>query len=468
LELIRTKHPDLSTFVFTDFQKFIAEISENFKDNSIVSFAFPISKINLISTIDSINKNYEHILFFKAATGNYSYVAINRLIDLSFEPGKISQIEPDISEIRSNIINNWGDYNLVNLPIITGAVNFSADHLNDGWNDFGANKLTVPEIIIYQQLEETFLIYNHIFCSSNNFDDHLNKIDQIINSVLTTDQSKNKNSVFYFAKNGKDDNAKAEWNNLITDAKDYLKSSLSKIVLSRKIEIEVTDKINWSNLIGKLKDENPECYIFMYKSNDAVFFGASPEKFLSVNDKIIDIDAMAGSAAGDSTDITSELLNKKNLKEHKIVTDFICDILSNYAENVIAAEQPLVIKLSDVQHLHTKISAQLQSKEKVLSLIDSLFPTPAVCGIPKDGALKAIRELEKHDRGLYSGLIGWINPKMNCEFAVAIRSAFYKNNKLFLYAGSGIVEESVPEDEFLETELKLKTILKLFDEKNTR
>jgi menaquinone-specific isochorismate synthase len=64
-------------------------------------------------------------------------------------------------------------------------------------------------------------------------------------------------------------------------------------------------------------------------------------------------------------------------------------------------------------------------------------------------------------------LIGWINPELNCEFAVAIRSAFYKKNKLSLFAGSGIVEESVPEDEFLETELKLKTILKLFDGKNT-
>jgi menaquinone-specific isochorismate synthase len=65
-------------------------------------------------------------------------------------------------------------------------------------------------------------------------------------------------------------------------------------------------------------------------------------------------------------------------------------------------------------------------------------------------------------------LIGWINLELNCEFAVAIRSALYKKSKLFLFAGSGIVEESVPEDEFLETELKLKTILKLFDGKNTR
>ena len=468
MELLRTKHPDLTTIVFTDFRKFIDENRENFRDDSIISFAFPINNINLISTLDTINKNYEHVFFYKGANDNYSYIAINRLIELSIQPGKISLVAPNISEIQSRIINNWSEYDLENLPVLTGAVNFSADHLNDDWNDFEANKLIVPEIIIYRQLEKTFLVYNHLFSSTNNFDEHLNQFHQIINSLLNVEGSNNNNSVVKVAKNGKTENEKDEWEKLISDAKEYLKTSLSKIVLSRKIEFETFDVVHWSNLIGNLNKENPDCYIFMYKSNDAIFFGASPEKFLSVQDKVIDIDAMAGSAAGDSRDVTRELLNNKNLKEHKIVTEFICDVLSNYAENITAAEQPLIIKLSDVQHLHTKISAQLQSKEKVLSLIDSLFPTPAVCGIPKEKALKAIRELETHDRGLYSGLIGWINLEMNCEFAVAIRSAFYKNNKLFLYAGSGIVEESVPEDEFLETELKLKTILKLFDEKNTR
>jgi menaquinone-specific isochorismate synthase len=468
LELIRTKHSELSAVIFTEFQKFIDENSGNFKDAAVISFAHPISNINLISSIDSINKYFDYVSFYKAADESYSYIAINHLKELSFQPGKISNLTHHISAIRSKIVNNWSEYNLANLPLITGAVNFNTVHLNDDWNDFATNKLVVPEIIIYQHSEETFLIYNHINSSSDNIDEHLNKIDQVINSSLFNNKSNNNNLLVPINRNGVDENEKEDWEDLINNAKGYLKSSLSKIVLSRKIEIETTDEVNWSYLIEKLHDRNKECYIFMCKSNDAVFFGASPEKFLSVQDKIIDIDAMAGSAAGDSTDVTHELLNKKNLKEHKIVTDFICDTLSNYAKDVVAAEQPLIIKLSDVQHLHTKITAMLQSKEKVLNLIDSLFPTPAVCGIPKNEALKAIRELETHDRGLYSGLIGWINLELNCEFAVAIRSALYKKSKLFLFAGSGIVEESVPEDEFLETELKLKTILKLFDGKNTR
>ena len=75
-----------------------------------------------------------------------------------------------------------------------------------------------------------------------------------------------------------------------------------------------------------------------------------------------------------------------------------------------------------------------------------------------------VRKLEKFDRGLYSGLIGWISLEMNCEFAVAIRSALCKDEKLYIYAGAGIVEESDPKEEFFETELKFKTILNLFDE----
>ena len=90
----------------------------------------------------------------------------------------------------------------------------------------------------------------------------------------------------------------------------------------------------------------------------------------------------------------------------------------------------------------------------------------AVCGLPKQIARETINEIEKFDRGLFSGLIGWIDINFNCEFAVAIRSALYNKGELHLYAGAGIVEESIPEEEFIETEMKFNTILKLFNEQD--
>ncbi|MEJ2195108.1 MAG: hypothetical protein P8X73_09670, partial [Ignavibacteriaceae bacterium] len=219
MELIRTKHPDLSSIVFADFQKFVVENGKNIKDNSIISFAFPIKSINLISSLNSLNKIYNHVFYYKCANESYSYIAINRIKELPFESGKISKLAPELSELQSNIVKNWNEYNLVNVPLLTGAVNFGSDSFNDDWIDFGTSKLIIPEIIIYQHLDNTYLLYNYLFSSTSNFDNHLNKIDQIINLILTEKQTTINNSVFYISRNGKDENAKAVWDNVINNAK---------------------------------------------------------------------------------------------------------------------------------------------------------------------------------------------------------------------------------------------------------
>ena len=76
--------------------------------------------------------------------------------------------------------------------------------------------------------------------------------------------------------------------------------------------------------------------------------------------------------------------------------------------------------------------------------------------------MEIIRNLEPHDRGLYSGLVGWMDFDGNCELAVAIRSTLVKNNKVTAYAGAGLVKDSNLEEEFVETKLKMEPILSLF------
>src|SRR5690606_15629740 len=99
----------------------------------------------------------------------------------------------------------------------------------------------------------------------------------------------------------------------------------------------------------------------------------------------------------------------------------------------------------------------------MLHVMRSLFPTPAVCGIPKDKSLKLIEETETFDRGLFSGIIGWFNTDGYGEFFVSIRSALVNDKKLYAYAGCGIVDGSDPVEEFEETNLKLNPILSLFN-----
>jgi menaquinone-specific isochorismate synthase len=364
------------------------------------------------------------------------------------------------------LVSNWSDYDINNIPIISGGIKFDSEKSSDEWQDFRTIHFFVPQIIILQKENETFLIYNFLANSKINNEEILNNFTQAVSAIFNLDDEATVKKNIAYESNSEINNNKSLWNSIVTEAKKKLNRDLKKIVLSRKIEFLVKDDIDWTQMFRELETSFSNCYLFVLKSNDAVFFGASPEKFLSVLDNNIEIDALAGSAPGDSTDVESELLNKKNIKEHKYVIDFIGEAMSEYAHDIRVDRSPQIKKLKNVQHLYTKINAKLNEDRSVLSLIDSMFPTPAVCGLPKQIARETINEIEKFDRGLFSGLIGWIDINFNCEFAVAIRSALYKNGELHLYAGAGIVEESIPEEEYDETEMKFNTILNLFNEQN--
>ena len=449
-----------------DLRSFISKNEQNILDGSVVSFVFPVDKISLIAKLNLINDNYDEFLFFEKFEEGYSFVALNCLIELSSNKKDILSLEHDISKLKSQLVSNWSDYNVNNIPIISGGIKFDSEKFSDEWNNFRTIHFFVPQIIILQKEDETFLIYNFQANSKINNENIVIDFIQSVSAIFNLDDEETVKKNITYESNGETNNYKTLWNTIVTEAKNKLDHNLKKIVLSRRIELLVKVEIDWTQMFLELETTFSNCYLFLVKSKEAAFFGASPEKFLSIRDNNIEIDALAGSASGDSTDIESELLNKKNIKEHKYVIDFIGEAISEYAHDIRVDTSPQIKKLKNVQHLYTKINAKLNEDRNVLSLIDSMFPTPAVCGLPKQIARDTINEIEKFDRGLFSGLIGWIDINFNCEFAVAIRSAPYKKGELHLYAGAGIVEESIPEEEYVETEMKFNTILNLFHEQN--
>ena len=126
----------------------------------------------------------------------------------------------------------------------------------------------------------------------------------------------------------------------------------------------------------------------------------------------------------------------------------------------------MVKKFSNIQHLQTILRGKLKAESNIFDIILSLFPTPAVCGMPKLKALEIINELEDFDRGLFTGLIGWFNCKGYGEFNVTLRCGLINQDNLYVFAGCGIVENSDPIEEYEEINLKLKPILSLFENAN--
>jgi isochorismate synthase len=153
----------------------------------------------------------------------------------------------------------------------------------------------------------------------------------------------------------------------------------------------------------------------------------------------------------------------KNLHEHRLVIRAIRDILSERSISLSIPDKPSLINTTNLWHLATKISGEVKNrKENALSLACSLHPTPALSGFPHRQAWDLICQLEPFDRYLFGGIVGWIDDRGNGEWVVIIRCGMIKENSARLFAGSGIVVSSDPEEEWQETLAKLKMMLKAF------
>src|SRR5215216_4444630 len=157
-----------------------------------------------------------------------------------------------------------------------------------------------------------------------------------------------------------------------------------------------------------------------------------------------------------------QLLNSaKDREEQAIVARRIERTLAPVSLWVAAADDPVLVKVAGVQHLATPIRAQLADPVPAVELAGLLLPTPAVGGEPRDAALPLIPALEGLDRGWYAGAVGWTDLAEDGEFCVALRCALLRGRVAHLYAGCGIVKDSVPAEELAESEVKLQALLPL-------
>ncbi len=262
-------------------------------------------------------------------------------------------------------------------------------------------------------------------------------------------------------------NEEAHWLDRIGTATRQIKAGLyKKIVLARKLHIKTDRQISDTCLLNKLRQQYPDCYLFLIGFNDkGSFIGATPERLATFHRNKIITEGLAGSISRGKTALEDaylehSLLNSgKDLNEHAIVVDAIEASLNPYSTRIEHPEQPGVKKLTNVQHLFTPVIAHIQQGVSRTEILKTLHPTPAVGGYPRENAVPYIRQLENFDRGWYAGPIGWINAAGEGEFAVAIRSGLIKKNEAHFFAGCGIVEHSDPHKEWEETNLKFIPML---------
>jgi salicylate biosynthesis isochorismate synthase len=204
---------------------------------------------------------------------------------------------------------------------------------------------------------------------------------------------------------------------------------------------------------------HPSCVVFAQGIGDAVFVGATPELLVRRRGARVETSAVAATARRGGAALARRLQRSpKERREHALVVEDLAARLGPLCSELAVPERPVLLDTGTLQHLLTPIAGRLARSVHALDLVARLHPTPALGGAPREPALALIRALEGFDRGWYGGPIGWFDAHGDGEFHVALRCAWIGPEELRLYAGSGLVAESSPEDESRETAFKLASV----------
>jgi len=259
-----------------------------------------------------------------------------------------------------------------------------------------------------------------------------------------------------------------DWRRTVRAAvRDIHRGALTKVVLARQVLLHSTRAFAVPAALDRLAPDFAQGAVFATKIAGRWFLGATPECLVRLSDRHVVAHSLAGSvargatAAADDASVRMLLGDAKTRHEQSIVTDFVTGALAAACTDVTASTGPDVMRLGNISHLVSTVSATVseQRRAHLLDLVGLLHPTPAVGGYPRNAALRWIARAEPFDRGWYAAPVGWLDASQDGEMAVAIRSALVSGSRAAVYAGCGIVAGSSPDAEYAETEVKLRPMV---------
>ncbi|MEK6949416.1 MAG: anthranilate synthase component 1 [Nanoarchaeota archaeon] len=274
------------------------------------------------------------------------------------------------------------------------------------------------------------------------------------------------------------DTAKEEFMEKVLKIKEHIKAGdIYQGVISRTMIANISNEP--LDIYKKLRKLNPSPYMFYINNSDGILLGASPEMSLRVqgdDKKIVEIRPIAGTkprgiinnkidADLDSRYETELKLDIKEVSEHTMLVDLARNDIAKISEpGTRYVDEPFIVeKYSHVQHLVSDVKGILKKDLDALHAYTATMNMGTLTGAPKVEAMKLLRLYEKTKRGFYGGAVGYITPSNDLDSTIIIRSMRIKNNKAYIRAGAGVVYDSDPESEFLETERKAAACLKALE-----
>lgn len=251
-----------------------------------------------------------------------------------------------------------------------------------------------------------------------------------------------------------------EWEDAVATAvKRIAEGELEKVVLARDLVVGAGAPVDPRWLLARLADGYPACWSFIVDG----LIGATPEMLVRLDNSLVTSRVLAGTirrSGDDARDLAlaaSLARSSKDLDEHEYAVRSVADVLAPHCTGMSVPESPFVLHLPNVMHLASDVAGVRADGSTSLELAASLHPTAAVCGTPRDAALRVIRDVEAMDRDRYAGPVGWMDASGDGDWGIALRCARIDpadGRRLRLFAGCGVVAGSDPEAELAESQAK--------------
>ena len=263
---------------------------------------------------------------------------------------------------------------------------------------------------------------------------------------------------------------KAKFEQSVVIAKEYIAAGdIFQVVLSQRFEVGL--RAHPFEVYRALRVVNPSPYMFFLKIGDQSIIGASPEMLVRATGRRIEYRPIAGTRPRGATETEDALLgeemraDEKEVAEHVMLVDLGRNDLGRVADygSVEVTDLMIVERYSHVMHLVSSIKARLRAGMDRFDALAACFPAGTVSGAPKIRAMEIIDELEPTRRGVYAGAVMYLDYSGNLDSCIAIRTILTKDGRAYFQAGAGIVADSVPETEYIETVNKARAMLQAIE-----
>jgi anthranilate synthase component 1 len=261
--------------------------------------------------------------------------------------------------------------------------------------------------------------------------------------------------------------SKADFEKVVMQTKEYIKAGdIFQGVLSQRWQASI--RARPFDIYRALRVINPSPYMYYLRFPEVELVGASPEVLVRCEDGLVQLRPIAGTRRRGATEeedrvLREELLaNEKERAEHVMLVDLGRNDVGRVAcpGSVRVKDFMAVEQYSHVMHLVSQVEGRLQAGKDSYDVLRACFPAGTVSGAPKIRAMEIIEELEPSRRGPYAGAVGYFGFSGNMDTCINIRTVVVKGRQAFIQAGAGIVADSDPEAEYVETCNKAKAMMR--------